>query len=120
MGASHARHLAEEGAAVVIGDVLDAQGGELADQLQAEGLNVSYAHLDVTDEASWHAAVDHALHRLGGLDGLVNNAGITGTTGGPEVEDPGDHNVAAHLKDGRADLLAFNAFRRGGTDRLNR
>jgi 3alpha(or 20beta)-hydroxysteroid dehydrogenase len=88
MGASHARHLAEEGAAVVIGDVLDAQGGELADQLQAEGLNVSYAHLDVTDEASWLAAVDHALDRLGGLVGLVNNAGITGTPGGPEVEDP--------------------------------
>lgn len=87
MGACHARHLAEEGAAVVIGDVLDEEGIDLVDELQADGLEVRYTHLDVTDEASWKAAVDGAVARLGAIDGLVNNAGVTGTPGGPEVED---------------------------------
>ncbi|KAA0084563.1 SDR family oxidoreductase [Mycolicibacterium sp. P9-64] len=87
MGASHARHLAEEGAAVAIGDVLDVAGSQLADELRADGFNVSYTHLDVTDESSWKTAIEHAVRNLGGIDGLVNNAGITGTPGGPEVED---------------------------------
>src|SRR6516165_4632230 len=88
MGACHARHLAEEGAAVVIGDILEQEGAGLAGKLQAAGLNVRYIHLDVTDEASWRAAIDRALDWLGGIDGLVNNAGITGTPGGPEAEGP--------------------------------
>ncbi|WP_327743525.1 glucose 1-dehydrogenase [Streptomyces europaeiscabiei] len=87
MGASHARHLAEEGAAVVIGDVLDKEGMDLVDELQADGLEVQYTHLDVTDEASWKAVVEGTVARLGTIDGLVNNAGITGTPGGPEAED---------------------------------
>jgi NAD(P)-dependent dehydrogenase (short-subunit alcohol dehydrogenase family) len=87
MGASHARHLAEEGAAVVIGDILDKEGMDLVDELQADGLEVRYTRLDVTDEASWKAAVDGTVARLGAIDGLVNNAGVTGTPGGPEAED---------------------------------
>lgn len=86
MGAAHAHHLAEEGAAVVVGDILDREGTDLADKLRAEGLDVRYTRLDVTDEAGWRAAVDRSLDWLGGLDGLVNNAGVTGTPGGPEVE----------------------------------
>ncbi len=88
MGACHARHLAEEGAAVVIGDILDQEGADLARKLQADGLNVRYTHLDVTSEASWEAAIGKTVDWLGGIDGLVNNAGITGTPGGPEVEGP--------------------------------
>jgi NAD(P)-dependent dehydrogenase (short-subunit alcohol dehydrogenase family) len=88
MGACHARHLAGEGAAVVIGDILDQEGADLAGKLQADGLTVGYSHLDVTDEASWQAAIDKVLDWLGGIDGLVNNAGVTGTPGGPEAEGP--------------------------------
>jgi NAD(P)-dependent dehydrogenase (short-subunit alcohol dehydrogenase family) len=88
MGACHAHHLAQEGAAVVIGDILDREGAEVADKLREQGLPVRYTHLDVTDEASWQTALDDAVAFCGGLDGLVNNAGITGTPGGPEVEDP--------------------------------
>ena len=87
MGASHARHLAENGAAVVIGDLLDEDAKALAADLQGEGLRVHSTHLDVTDESSWNEACSFAVETLGGLDGLVNNAGITGTPGGPEVED---------------------------------
>jgi NAD(P)-dependent dehydrogenase (short-subunit alcohol dehydrogenase family) len=88
MGACHAHHLAQEGASVVIGDILDQEGAQVAEKLRDTGLAVRYTHLDVTDEASWQNAIDDAVAFCGGLDGLVNNAGITGTPGGPEVEDP--------------------------------
>lgn len=88
MGASHARLLAEEGASVLIGDVLDAEGTALAELLCHKNLDVQYTHLDVTDPGSWQAATETALTLMGGIDGLINNAGITGTPGGPEVEPP--------------------------------
>ncbi|WP_350348924.1 glucose 1-dehydrogenase [Agromyces sp. G08B096] len=73
MGASHARLLVQEGAKVVIGDLLDAEGEALAAEL---GENARYVHLDVTDFAQWQAAVQVAVDEFGGLDILVNNAGI--------------------------------------------
>jgi 3alpha(or 20beta)-hydroxysteroid dehydrogenase len=73
MGASHARLLVAEGAKVVIGDILDDEGKALAEQL---GPAARYVHLDVTDEAQWHAAVATAIHEFAGLTVLVNNAGI--------------------------------------------
>ncbi|WP_088289415.1 SDR family NAD(P)-dependent oxidoreductase [Kineosporia sp. A_224] len=75
-GASHARRLAEEGARVLTGDVLDADGEATAAALRAEGLSVDYLHLDVTSPQDWAAAVGTATDRFGGLDVLVNNAGI--------------------------------------------
>ncbi|NYD68342.1 glucose 1-dehydrogenase [Agromyces atrinae] len=73
MGASHARLLVEEGAKVVIGDILDADGEALAAEL---GDAVRYVHLDVTDYAQWEAAVATAVDAFGRLDIVVNNAGI--------------------------------------------
>ncbi|MFF4253944.1 glucose 1-dehydrogenase [Streptomyces sp. NPDC001663] len=84
MGASHARALVAEGARVVIGDLLDSEGAELADEL---GDMAAYVHLDVTDRSQWQAAVDEAVSRFGGLDVLVNNAGIT-IRGSVEDYDP--------------------------------
>jgi 3alpha(or 20beta)-hydroxysteroid dehydrogenase len=75
-GAAHARRLAEEGARVITGDVLDAEGEATAAALRADGLDVDYRHLDVTSRADWEAAVSRAVERHGGLDILVNNAGI--------------------------------------------
>ncbi|WP_088315044.1 SDR family NAD(P)-dependent oxidoreductase [Kineosporia sp. R_H_3] len=75
-GASHARRLAEEGARVITGDVLDDDGEATAAALRAEGLGVDYLHLDVTSPQDWAAAVAAAAERFGGLDVLVNNAGI--------------------------------------------
>ena len=78
MGASHARVLAEHGANVVIGDLLDDEGRTLAGKINAEtGRDVAlFVHLDVTDPESWQRAVSAAVGRFGGLDVLVNNAGI--------------------------------------------
>ena len=73
MGASHARLLVAEGAKVVIGDLLDAEGEALAADL---GDAARYVHLDVTSYADWENAVAAAVDAFGGLDVLVNNAGI--------------------------------------------
>ncbi|MFW0785070.1 glucose 1-dehydrogenase [Gordonia sp. CPCC 206044] len=73
MGASHARMLVDEGAKVVIGDILDDEGKALADEL---GAAARYVHLDVTSPDDWAAAVATAVDDFGKLNVLVNNAGI--------------------------------------------
>ena len=73
MGASAVRRLHSEGATVVAADVLDDEGKTLADEL---GERVSFVHLDVTDESQWTAAIEQVEREQGGLDVLVNNAGI--------------------------------------------
>jgi NAD(P)-dependent dehydrogenase (short-subunit alcohol dehydrogenase family) len=84
MGAVEARLFATEGARVVIGDILDAEGRRVENDVRAAGGEALYAHLDVTSEADWQRAVAAAVSRFGKLDVLVNNAGI----GGPgRVED---------------------------------
>jgi len=73
MGASHCRTMVAEGAQVVIGDVLEEDGASLAKEL---GDAASFVPLDVTDEASWSAALAHTVDRFGPPSVLVNNAGI--------------------------------------------
>jgi NAD(P)-dependent dehydrogenase (short-subunit alcohol dehydrogenase family) len=75
-GAAHARRLGEEGACVLAADVLDAEGEATAAALRAEGLRIEFLHLDVTQPRDWSLAVTAARERFGGLDVLVNNAGI--------------------------------------------
>ena len=75
-GAVEARMFAEEGASVVIGDILDDQGRQTEAELQELGYNVTYVHLDVTSESDWAAAVQAAVDTYGKLDVLLNNAGI--------------------------------------------
>ncbi|HET7685544.1 MAG TPA: glucose 1-dehydrogenase, partial [Candidatus Limnocylindria bacterium] len=76
IGAASARHLAAEGAAVVIADVLDDEGQALAADLCADGADAFYRHLDVTDEQAWAHLAGETTERLGRVDILVNNAGI--------------------------------------------
>ncbi len=71
-GAAAARLFVAEGAKVVVGDVLDPEGEQLVCEL---GVASAYVHHDVTSEADWKEAVA-AAERMGGLHGLVNNAGI--------------------------------------------
>ena len=70
-GAAEARLFAEEGANVVLTDVLDEEGERTAAQVGG-----AFLHHDVTDEEQWAAAVARAVELHGGLDVLVNNAGI--------------------------------------------
>jgi 3alpha(or 20beta)-hydroxysteroid dehydrogenase len=71
-GAAEARLFVAEGARVVIGDVLEPEGHALAAEL---GSVAVFLRQDVTQESDWQRAVD-AAQALGGLHGLVNNAGI--------------------------------------------
>jgi 3alpha(or 20beta)-hydroxysteroid dehydrogenase len=73
MGASHARALVAQGAKVLLGDILDAEGEAVADEL---GEAAAYVHLDVTSREDWAAAVATAVERFGSLNVLINNAGI--------------------------------------------
>ncbi len=73
MGGASAKMLVEQGAKVVIGDILDEEGAAMAAEL---GDAVRYVHLDVTNPDDWKAAVDTAVEAFGKLNVLVNNAGI--------------------------------------------
>jgi 3alpha(or 20beta)-hydroxysteroid dehydrogenase len=72
-GATEARLFAAEGAQVVLGDVLDAEGEVVAKEL---GDAARYRHHDVTSKDDWDAIVAAAVESFGRLDVLVNNAGI--------------------------------------------
>ena len=74
-GAAEARLFAEEGANVVLTDVLDEDGERTADIIGG-----TFLHQDVTSEAEWAAAVARAIELHGGIDVLVNNAGIYAQT----------------------------------------
>ena len=71
-GAAEARLFVAEGARVVIGDVLEPEGRQLGSEL---GNVAVFVKQDVTQERDWETAIN-AAEKLGGLHGLVNNAGI--------------------------------------------
>jgi NAD(P)-dependent dehydrogenase (short-subunit alcohol dehydrogenase family) len=76
IGGETARLMAEEGASVVVGDVLDERGRQAVAAIRDGGGQAEYVHLDVTKEADWAQAVAAATGRFGRLDILVNNAGV--------------------------------------------
>jgi NAD(P)-dependent dehydrogenase (short-subunit alcohol dehydrogenase family) len=79
IGRSTARLFVGEGARVVIADILDDKGWQLAEEL---GPNACYQHTDVTQEADVRAAVERAVATFGGrLDCMFNNAGAGGAMG---------------------------------------
>ena len=73
IGAATAKLMIEAGAKVIIGDIIEKEGQELAEKL---GPNASFIHLDVTMEEDWERAVNLAKSSFGGLDILANNAGL--------------------------------------------
>ena len=79
MGASEATIFAREGAKVIVGDVLEAEGKRVVDTITGAGGQARFVKLDVTREDDWKAAVGAAVSAFGKLDVLVNNAGISGT-----------------------------------------
>ena len=86
MGAFEAALFVQEGAKVIIGDVRDEEGRDLAKHI---GPNAVYMHLDVTSERDRAAVVKEATDRYGKLDILVNNAGVSarGTIEETSVDD---------------------------------
>ena len=78
-----------EGAKVVIGDVLDDECRKTADSINAKfgTKSVIPLHLDVTRAADWRAAVETCEREFGGLEILVNNAGIANVKGVEETSE---------------------------------
>ncbi len=76
LGEGMAQALARAGAAVVVGDIREDLGKECADALRASGAAADFVPLDVTSDESWERAVPEAVSHLGGLDILINNAGV--------------------------------------------
>jgi 3alpha(or 20beta)-hydroxysteroid dehydrogenase len=94
-GAALVRAMAAEGARVVVADVADDEGRELADEI---GPAATYVHLDVTKPADWDNAVDAAVQAFGKLDVLVNNAGIsTGLPTEPDSHTDWEKTIAVDL-----------------------
>ena len=75
-GAAEAKLFAQEGAKVVLADILDDEGKKVEAEINETGGEAMYLHLDVTSEADWAAAVRATIDSYGKLDILVNNAGI--------------------------------------------
>ena len=76
MGAHFARRLAEAGAQVAAGDVMEEGLAQLAESTKDLPGKVHTRKLDVSNEAEVGAFVDWAHEAMGGLNGLINNAGI--------------------------------------------
>lgn len=77
IGKAIATGLADAGASVVIANRTPETGQEAAAEIRSEtGGTVIAVRADVTDEASVEELVDRTLEEFGGLDVLVNNAGI--------------------------------------------
>jgi NAD(P)-dependent dehydrogenase (short-subunit alcohol dehydrogenase family) len=98
-GATEADLFVREGAAVILGDVLDDDGREVAKVIRKSGGDARYVHLDVTDESSWSQAVAYAVATYGTLNVLVNNAGILIRKGIEETTaDDWDRTMAVNVK----------------------
>jgi 3alpha(or 20beta)-hydroxysteroid dehydrogenase len=76
MGASHARCFVQQGARVILGDINEAAGNELAEELGPDALFVKQ---DVARKADWDRIVKLGQERFGPINVLVNNAGIIGS-----------------------------------------
>lgn len=77
--------LAREGAKVIVSDVLDDKGRQVASKI---GPSALYLHLDVRDENAWKGIIKTILQKFSKLEILVNNAGITGFQEGFGPQDP--------------------------------
>jgi NAD(P)-dependent dehydrogenase (short-subunit alcohol dehydrogenase family) len=81
IGAATALQMAAEGAAVVVSDIVAANAESVAKQIVALKGRAIAVTTDVTDEAQVAALIDRAVSEYGGLDVMVNNAGIGGIQG---------------------------------------
>ena len=84
IGEGTVRLFAEQGARVVIADIQDERGSQLAEDL---GPSTLYLHTDVSDEEQVKAAVGRAVEKWGKLDVIFNNAGFGGVSGPVEETD---------------------------------
>jgi NAD(P)-dependent dehydrogenase (short-subunit alcohol dehydrogenase family) len=88
IGRATALAVAAEGAAVVVADVDETRGEEVASEIRDKGGRAIFVRTDVADDGSVAALVDRTVEEFGGLDLAFNNAGIEGTMGPTHEMDP--------------------------------
>jgi 3alpha(or 20beta)-hydroxysteroid dehydrogenase len=81
MGAMHVRKFVDEGAKVVVTDVNEEAGSQLASEV---GASATFLKLDVSKQDEWARVVESAESTFGPFTVLVNNAGV-GIFAGPEA-----------------------------------
>ena len=77
MGAAEAQLFAEEGAHVIIGDILEEQGRTTASKIDTPDTRCLFERLDVLNVSNWKSVIQTIVSKFGKLDVLVNNAGVT-------------------------------------------
>jgi NAD(P)-dependent dehydrogenase (short-subunit alcohol dehydrogenase family) len=87
LGAAFAEAISSAGARTIIADILEDEGYATAKRLQDNGGNVEFCYLDLADPSKIEVCVKDALHKLEGMDGLVNNAAIATGIGGKTMEE---------------------------------
>lgn len=78
IGLAYATALAQAGMKVVLSDILDEEGEKAAAELRGDGHEAVYIRADVSDDRSVAALAERTAETFGGIDTLVNNAGIWG------------------------------------------
>jgi 3alpha(or 20beta)-hydroxysteroid dehydrogenase len=76
LGASCSRLLAEAGAKVMLTDIVEDQAMAVVEDINAAGGTAEFRRLDVAQEDQWIAVVAETIQNFGGLDIVVNNAGV--------------------------------------------
>jgi NAD(P)-dependent dehydrogenase (short-subunit alcohol dehydrogenase family) len=87
LGRAFAEAAAAAGARVVLADKLEEAGRAAAAEIAQSGKQASFVAIDLADPASITSAVAEAATRLGGLDGLINNAAIATGIGGKTYDE---------------------------------
>ncbi|HKT16755.1 MAG TPA: SDR family oxidoreductase [Stellaceae bacterium] len=87
LGRAFAEAAAAAGARLVIADRLEREGSEAAATLSGAGHDVTFQSIDLAEPRSIETAVAQTADRLGGLDGLVNNAAIATGIGGKAFDE---------------------------------
>jgi 3(or 17)beta-hydroxysteroid dehydrogenase len=82
MSEAEARLFANQGAKVLVADILGDQAEAVAASIRAANGSAIAATIDVTHEPEWRALIGKMLETFGRLDILVNNAGISGSAVG--------------------------------------
>jgi NAD(P)-dependent dehydrogenase (short-subunit alcohol dehydrogenase family) len=99
IGRAMSLRFAQEGAAVMVADVVADSAAETAETIALDGGRAASVAVDVTDAGAVKRAFEATIGELGGLDVVVNNAGVTIVGPAHELpEEEWDRGLAINLK----------------------